>query len=264
MKNRQSDLNPILFDPSGERDRKFEEQGITMLIDTGNGLALFDDLLQLAGEYVDFIKLGFGTTVLYSKELLEKKLQLAKKANVKLYPGGTLFEIALHKGVVNEYFDFLQNVGFDYIEISEGTIDLPFRKRQMMIKEAVANGFTVISECGKKEEGSSCEVKDLERMLYSDLECGASYVIVEGRESGENVGIYNNNGKIDHGFLEDIKETIPDDIRKFLIWEAPQKKQQIELIHFWGRNVNLGNIQCKDAFSLECLRRGLRFDTFSK
>jgi phosphosulfolactate synthase len=258
----QNTWHPLLIDPTGERINKSEEFGLTMLIDKGIGIALFEELLQLGGQYVDYVKLGFGTTVLYPPELLQKKLLLAKKANVILYPGGTLFEIASHKGVLKEYFDYMQKIGFDHLEISDGTIELSPIRRRKIIKEAVAKGFTVITEYGKKDAGSQCEVNELESTLYSDLECGASYVIVEGRESGENVGIYNDKGKIDKKFLYNIKKTIPADMRKYLIWEAPQKNQQCELIHYWGRNVNFGNIQFEDVYSLECLRRGLRFDTF--
>ncbi|WP_227551403.1 phosphosulfolactate synthase [Metabacillus sediminilitoris] len=262
MKYLQNNCHPQLSDPSGERDSKSKDLGLTMLIDKGIGLSFFEELLQLSGQYTDYIKLGFGTTVLYPYDLLKKKIELAKNANVILYPGGTLYEIAAHQGVLKEYFDYIQKLGFDHIEISDGTIDLPYRIRRKTIKEALERGFTVITECGKKAAGSHFEVKDLERTLYSDLECGASYVIVEGRESGENVGIFNAKGLIDKEFLLDIETKIPNDIRKFLIWEAPQKKQQIELIQFWGRNVNIGNVQCEDSYNLECLRRGLRFDTF--
>jgi phosphosulfolactate synthase len=262
VKYLQNNCHPQLSDPSGERDSKSENLGLTMLIDKGIGLSFFEELLQLSGQYTDYIKLGFGTTVLYPYDLLKKKIELAKNANVILYPGGTLYEIAAHQGVLKEYFDYIQKLGFDHIEISDGTIDLPYRIRRKTIQEALERGFTVITECGKKAAGSHFEVKNLERTLYSDLECGASYVIVEGRESGEDVGIFNDKGLIDKEFLLDIETKIPNDIRKFLIWEAPQKKQQIELIQFWGRNVNIGNVQCEDSYNLECLRRGLRFDTF--
>jgi phosphosulfolactate synthase len=258
----QNTWHPQLIDPSGERASKSGELGLTMLIDKGISIGLFEEILQLTGQYIDYIKLGFGTAVLYPRELLQKKLLLAKKAKVTLYPGGTLFEIASHKGLVKEYFDYLRNIGFNHIEISDGTIEMPYRVRRKYIHDAVKEGFTVITECGKKAAGSHFEVKGLERTLYSDLECGASYVIVEGRESGKDVGIYNNKGMIDKEFLLDIERMIPEEMRNYLIWEAPQKKQQSDLIHFWGRNVNLGNIQFEDAYNLECLRRGLRFDTF--
>ncbi|WP_181444538.1 phosphosulfolactate synthase [Bacillus sp. 03113] len=264
MNQSENICQPQLLDPSGERISKSEKLGLTMLIDKGISITLFEEFLQLVGPYVDYIKLGFGTTMLYPFELLKKKLLLAKKANVILYPGGTLFEIAYHQGVIQEYFDYMQKIGFDHLEISDGTIDLPMRSRREMILEAITNGFSVLTECGKKAQGSQFAVKELERTLYSDLECGASYVIVEGRESGKNVGIYNNEGMVDKEFLRDCEKTINRQMRQNLIWEAPQSKQQIELIHFWGRNVNMGNIQFEDAYNLECLRRGLRFDTFAK
>jgi len=254
--------HPRLLDPSGERANRPEDFGLTMVIDKGIGLSSFEECLQLAGQYVDYIKLGFGTAVLYSPELLRKKLLLAKKSGVVLYPGGTLFEIAYYQGVLQNYLDSLAKIGFNYVEISDGTIELVTSERRRMIREITARGFTVITECGKKAGGSYLSVEDLQQTLYSDLEQGASYVIVEGRESGTNVGIYDKQGQIDTEFLTTVEKAIPADIRKRLIWEAPQKKQQIELLRFWGRNVSMGNIQFEDIYNLECLRRGLRFDTF--
>ncbi|SDG89859.1 phosphosulfolactate synthase [Aneurinibacillus thermoaerophilus] len=284
MNHPDSVYHPRLVDPSGERAGKPKDVGLTMLIDKGVGLASFEEFLQLAGQYVDYIKLGFGTVALYPSEILQKKLLLAKKAGVFLYPGGTMFEVAYHQGVLKEHLDYMElpekicnkfcqfvlkehldymeQMGFSHLEISDGTIELPASERRTVIRKIVARGFTVITECGKKASGSHLSVEDLQQTLYSDLECGASYVIVEGRESGKNVGIYDKEGKLDTEFLSAVEKKIPVDVRKHLIWEAPQKNQQIGLIHFWGRNVNMGNIQFEDAYNLECLRRGLRFDTF--
>ncbi|CEH30525.1 Putative phosphosulfolactate synthase [Aneurinibacillus migulanus] len=254
--------HPRLADPAGERVDKSKDFGLTMIIDKGIGLASFEEFLQLAGQYVDYIKLGFGTTVLYPPEILQKKLLLAQKSGVALYPGGTLFEIAYYQGVLTSYLDSIEKLGFSYLEISDGTIELPASERHNMIREITARGFTVITECGKKAGGSHLSVEDLHKTLYSDLEQGASHVIVEGRESGTDVGIYDKKGRIDPEFLTAVEQAIPGDVRKRLIWEAPKKNQQIELLRFWGRNVNMGNIQFEDAYNLECLRRGLRFDTF--
>ncbi|ERI11778.1 putative phosphosulfolactate synthase [Aneurinibacillus aneurinilyticus ATCC 12856] len=254
--------HPRLVDPAGERVDQSKDFGLTMIIDKGIGLASFEEFLQLAGQYVNYIKLGFGTTILYPPEILRKKLFLAQESGVALYPGGTLFEIAYYQGVLKNYLDSIEKLGFSYMEISDGTIDLPTSERHNMIREITARGFTVITECGKKAGGSHLSVEDLQKTLYSDLEHGASYVIVEGRESGTNVGIYDKKGRIDTEFLLAVEQAIPADVRKRLIWEAPQKNQQIELLYFWGRNVNMGNIQFEDAYNLECLRRGLRFDTF--
>jgi phosphosulfolactate synthase len=258
----ESTYHPRLVDPSGQRAAKPKDFGLTMLIDKGIGLASFGELLQFAGQYVDYIKLGFGTTALYPPEILQKKVLLAKESGVVLYPGGTLFEVAYYQGVLQEHLNYMEKMGFSHLEISDGTIELPAQERRNMIREMVSRGFVVITECGKKAVGSHLSIEDLKRTLYSDLECGASYVIVEGRESGKNVGIYDKYGHIDTDFLSTIEKVITPSVRKHLIWEAPQKSQQIQLIHFWGRNVNIGNIESEDVYNLECLRRGLRFDTF--
>jgi phosphosulfolactate synthase len=256
--------HPLLVEEIGKREGKPRRNGLTMLIDKGVGLASFEETLQLAGGYIDFIKLGFGTTLLYPMEVLSKKLLLAKKAGVTLYPGGTLFELAYHHGFINEHFEFMKEAGFTHIEISDGTINLPEKERRSLIRESKEHGFTVITECGKKAVGSCLEIEELEKTFYSDLESGASHVIVEGRESGENVGIYDENGCADTEFLCAIEKVFSGEAMNHLIWEAPRKSQQIELILFFGKEVNMGNIQFEDAYNLECLRRGFRFDTFVK
>ncbi|WP_051331176.1 phosphosulfolactate synthase [Aneurinibacillus terranovensis] len=253
--------NSLLLDPSQTREAKPRNTGMTMLIDKGIGPLVFEEILSYATPYIDFIKLGFGTAVLYPVETLKQKIALAKAAGITLYPGGTFFEIAYLNGLFSEYLVSLEEFGFSCLEISDGTISLSVGERRRIIKECRQRGFTVLAECGKKASGSHLTIDELERTLYSDIDCGASYVIVEGRESGANVGIYNSEGEPDYEFLTAIRRIIGPEVRDRLIWEAPQKNQQIDFIHFFGRNVNLGNIQTDDIYPLECLRRGLRSDT---
>ncbi|HJV45013.1 MAG TPA: phosphosulfolactate synthase [Bacillota bacterium] len=255
-----SELNDFLRDPLGKRNIHKKEQGITMIIDKGLGNHSFLDLVETAGNYIDFIKLGFGTTALYPEHILENKIGLAKKFGIDIYPGGTFFEVAFHQGKRELYFETLKQMGFNKIEISDGTIELTNRDRQRSIQQAKSLGFTVITEYGKKAEGS---VTDSEQLLYTinaDLEAGASFVIVEGRESGENVGIYDSEGKIQDHFPM-IARSIQPYINQ-VIWEAPKKSQQVELMNWFGPNVHLGNIAPDEIYSVESLRRGLRSDTF--
>lgn len=251
-----------LIDPSGVRLSKPRSHGMTMVIDKGLGPRALTDLLSLSSSFVDFIKLGFGTSVLYPPAILKEKLRISKKAGIVLYPGGTFFEVAYQKQSLPAYFDSLESIGFDYLEISDGTIEIPPKERCQLIRQAKERGFHVITECGKKANGFSLTMDELESTLYSDLECGATYVIVEGRESGINVGIYDEEGDLDMEFLQSIQSQISSDFISQLIWEAPLKKQQVSLIRCFGRNVNIGNISPNDLYSLECLRRGLRSDTF--
>ncbi|RXT13772.1 phosphosulfolactate synthase [Ammoniphilus sp. CFH 90114] len=249
-----------LQDPLGVRERRMPKRGITMIIDKGLGIAQFQDLLDTAGSYIDFVKLGFGTTALYPPQILQAKIRMAQQYKVDVYPGGTFFEVAFHHGKIRKYLSSMQQLGFTKLEISDGTVDLPEETRREAIYLAKDLGLDVITECGKKAAGSLIEVEGLMKTLLSDLQAGSSFVIIEGRESGENVGIYDEKGKFHDDFVSIMKEIRP--FNSQVIWEAPKKSQQVELINSFGPNVNLGNIPPDEIFSLESLRRGLRSDTF--
>ncbi|MBP1934170.1 phosphosulfolactate synthase [Ammoniphilus resinae] len=249
-----------LHDPAGERLKPAKDKGITMVIDKGLGVRRLEDLLDTASSYLDFIKLGFGTTALYPIHVLKEKIQLAKAHHVPMYPGGTFFEIAFYQNKLKEYLTNARELGFTKIEISDGTIHLNLDQRQYAIQLARSFGFDVITEYGKKLAGSTIEIQSLIETIENDLSAGAQLIIVEGRESGENVGIYDGRGNLRSDFSELIEQLKP--YQSYLIWEAPKKNQQVELITRFGPNVHLGNIAPDEIFSVESLRRGLRSDTF--
>jgi phosphosulfolactate synthase len=251
--------HPKLTDPSMSRQFKPRQTGITMVIDKGMGIHQFKDLLDLAAEYIDYIKIGFGTSAIYPLSFLSQKIELAKAYRVNIMPGGTFLETALYHDKVEHFFETIQHIGFNTIEISNGTISLSDEARKQLIRTAKGMGFLVLSEYGKKLSGSQLEVEELARTLEQDIENGASYVIVEGRESGKNVGVFDQNGNCKMNLLSQVKH-LP--YRHRLIWEAPLKQQQVTFIKHIGREVNLGNIPPEEVFSLETLRRGLRSDTF--
>jgi phosphosulfolactate synthase len=260
------DQNQILWnesfvDPSATRMMKPRSEGKTMIIDKGLGISSFLDVLQTSSAHVDYIKLGFGTSVLYPQSILMDKIKLAKEYQVAIYPGGTFFEVAFTQKKTKEYFQNLIQWGFDTVEISDGSIFLSQQDRSSAIRLAKDLGLQVITECGKKVSGSTIELLEIQETLEHDLTNGAQYMIIEGRESGENVGIYNAEGKADEDFIKSIKDTLGVQAES-LIWEAPQKSQQIALLSLFGTNVNLGNIAPQEIYSLESLRRGLRSDTF--
>lgn len=252
---------PTFIDPSTTRLNKPRQHGLTMIIDKGLGLANFKDILQTASTHIDFIKLGFGTSALYPQHILQKKIQWANEYEVSIYPGGTFFEVAYAQGRFKKYLQNALDWGFTTIEISDGSISLSFQERREAIHQAKEMNFSILTECGKKANGSMLELSEIEETLYSDLECGAEYMIVEGRESGKNVGIYDSKGEIDRSFIEDVQTKLGSTLER-MIWEAPQKQQQVTLIQSFGANVNLGNIAVGEIYSLESLRRGLRSDTF--
>jgi len=250
----------IIDFPLKNRNAKPRNNGLTMVIDKGLGLYQVNDLLKVNGAYVDYLKLGFGTSALYPGHVLEEKISLIKEHGIKIYTGGTFFEIAFLQNKVSEYLHNLIKLGFTTVEISDGTIELPIYMRHEFIQQAVSLGFEVITEVGKKDSSVVLNWDDCLSDIEADLKAGASKVIIEGRESGKGVGMYDGNGAINTEPFEKIKANL--DV-KDIIFEAPLKDQQHELIENIGVNVNLGNINPNEVLALEALRVGLRGDTLN-
>lgn len=238
---------------------KPRQTGWTMLIDTGMSLGSMRSLLSIAADYVDLIKLSFGTSVLYTAETLRAKVLLGRQYGVEVYPGGTLLEIAMIQDRLEPFAERAAEIGFKYLEISDGTVSMNPRFRERLIKQLVAMGFCVISEVGKKHPADRLPHLRVREQINEDLAAGSSKVIIEGRESGKGVVIYRNDGSIDEDELEFLAQSVPDP--NLLLWEAPQKPQQQDLIMRFGTNVNLGNVYPEHAIALEALRVGLRGDT---
>lgn len=245
--------------PLPGREAKPRNCGLTMVIDKGMGLTEVRDLLELGSDYIDFIKLTFGTSAFYSTRLLQQKISLVKSFGVDIFPGGTFLEIAVLQNRLLCYLQRAKELGFTFVEVSDGTIEMTPEIRRGAITMAVDMGLRVISEVGKKDPREHLPEKRMHEQVASDLEYGAYRVIVEGRESGKGVVIYDNEGRVKSEDLERLVEGIPNPAS--LIWEAPLKNQQEQLIMRFGPNVNLGNVQSSDVLALEALRVGLRGDT---
>ncbi|MCC3373380.1 phosphosulfolactate synthase [Cohnella sp. REN36] len=256
----ESQWHPLLSDPSESRRPKPREAGRTMVMDKGLGPNAFEDLLTTASPYIDLIKFGFGTSPLYPLPMLREKIASAQKHGIATFPGGTLLEAAVRLDVIDAFFRSALELGFDAVEVSDGTIAMDRRTRDALIRQAGQYGFRVFTEYGKKLSGSRISLDDLCRTAERDLLCGAEAVTVEARESGVGVGLFDEEGNCREEELREIVRRIPDTAR--LMWEAPQKEQQAHLLRTLGSDVNLGNVSPQDAFALETLRRGLRSDTF--
>lgn len=263
--------SPELYDPSGLRKAsdpdtvnrsasRIEGRGQTMVIDKGLGRNAFMDLIELAADYIDCVKFGFGTAPLYNTELLLYKIKLAKRNSITVMPGGTLLETAVQQDVVPAFFDTICSLGFNGIEVSDGTIELSRDKRTELIQEGRKRGLRVVTEYGKKLSGSLIDATLLAITAEADWEAGAELVTIEARESGVGVGLFDEEGECREDVLETILKFVPD--TKRLMWEAPLKHQQVHLLRKFGSDVHLGNISPNDTLSLETLRRGLRSDTF--
>lgn len=238
------------------REQKPRRRGLTHVLDRGLNIAEIDGLVETAGAYVDIVKLGWGTG--YVTGNLESKVKRYQGHGIPVVVGGTLGEIALARGKFDAFCDWLRELGLTHIEISDGAIELP-RKRKLALIEglATAGEFTVLSEVGSKDPDALVAPYRWVRDIKQELEAGADHVILEARESG-NAGVFRPNGEVRMGLIEEIEQDIDPDK---LIFEAPLKHQQVWFIEHFGSDVNLGNIGPGDVIALETLRLGLRADT---
>ncbi len=252
----------IIRMPVPGRSQKPRSTGLTMVIDKGIGLRLSADLLETAADVIDVIKLTFGTSAFYDEALLKKKNKLLTSSGIEVMPGGTFLEVAVWQGVVREYLEQAKRLGFSAIEVSDGTIAMDRQRRQDLIKRCLDLGFRVITEVGKKDPKDVLPIALIHQLIGEDMEAGAFKIIIEAREAGKGVGIFDQEGRTRQDEVENIIAGAKD--VNDLIWEAPLKNQQQDLILRFGPNVNLGNIPHDEILALESLRQGLRGDTLKK
>jgi phosphosulfolactate synthase len=238
-----------------ERTAKPRNSGLTMMMDKGLSLREVENFIEASGHLTDVAKFGFGTA--FVSRDLEAKLKLYRENDIRPYFGGTLFEAFYARGMFEDYLRLLDKYNMDLAEISDGSVIIPHDEKCELIAR-MAKDRTVLSEVGSKDSGIIISPAKWIKMMSTELEAGSWKVIAEGRESG-NVGVFRPNGTA-HTYLINkiIAKVKPEDI----LWEAPQKNQQVWFIKLFGANVNLGNIAPNEMIPLECLRLGLRGDTF--
>jgi phosphosulfolactate synthase len=237
------------------RATKPREVGITHLMDRGLSVAEVDGLMEVAGESVDIVKLGFGTALATGN--LDAKLARYRKHDVPVVLGGTVTELAVQQDRVEELVGWIRTLGLVHIEVSDGTITFDPAAKRALIRRLAGDGFVVLSEVGSKDNDKIMAPYRWVEQIEAELEAGAWKVICEGRETGT-AGIARPDGELRQGLIDEIAHAV-DPAR--IIFEAPQKDQQVVLIKRFGADVNLGNIAPDDVLPLETMRLGLRSDT---
>ncbi len=238
-----------------DRPPKPRSAGRTHGLDKGMGPATLRDLLSVAAPYLDLVKLGWGTSVV--TPALDEKLAIYADAGIEVCLGGTLFELAVLQGRVDEYAAWLHELGIRSVEVSDGTLTMPETEKLELIERLVPD-FTVYSEVGSKDAEAIVSPARWLEAIRAELDAGVSHVILEGRESGT-AGLYRQSGEIRMGLIQEIIDAgVP---AERLVFEAPRKAQQVWLIEHLGHDVNLANIPLDEAIPLETLRLGLRGDT---
>lgn len=239
-----------------ERTEKPRSNGITMVMDRGLSISEVENFLEVGGPHADIVKLGWATSFVTPN--LAEKLRVYKEANMPTYFGGTLFEAFVVRNQFDDYRRTLDKFGMKYAEVSDGSIDIPHEEKCEYIRK-LSDQVTVISEVGSKDAQKIFAPYKWIKLMQAELEAGSWKLIAESREGG-NVGIYRDSGEVREGLIDEILTQIPEET---IIWEAPQKDQQVWFIKLIGANVNLGNIAPSEVIPLETIRLGLRGDTFN-
>lgn len=239
-----------------ERTAQPRSAGLTMVMDKGLSIHEVHDFMSVSGPHVDIVKLGFGTSFVTPN--LRQKIEAYQSYHVPVYFGGTLFEAFLVRNQFDDYIAVCKDYGISYVEVSDGSVSIPHAEKCGYI-EKLTRHATVLSEVGSKDAAHIIPPYKWIELMRAELEAGSSYVIAEAREAG-NVGIYRGSGEVREGLVQEILTQIPEEK---IIWEAPQKAQQLYFLELIGCNVNLGNIAPNEVIPLEAMRIGLRGDTFS-
>ncbi|MBK8712663.1 MAG: phosphosulfolactate synthase [Niastella sp.] len=239
-----------------DRNPKPRNFGLTMVMDKGLSVEEAKNFMSVASPHVDIVKLGFGTA--HVTPNLKEKLEVYKSYNVPIYFGGTLFEAFLIRNQFKDYLSVCKEYGVSFMEVSDGSITIPHAEKCGYIEKLTQYG-TVLSEVGSKDAAHIIPPYKWIELMQAELNAGSAYVIAEAREAG-NVGIYRGTGEVREGLVQEILTKIE---ASKIIWEAPQKAQQLYFLQLIGCNVNLGNIAPSEVIPLEAMRIGLRGDTFT-
>jgi len=239
-----------------KRANKPRNEGLTMVMDKGLSLNEAENMVALKSEIADIVKLGFGTSLL--TRYIKEKINLYKQSGMMVYTGGTLFEAFIIRNQFDDFCKLMDQLNLEMIEVSDGSISMEHDQKCELIQKLSKN-YKVISEIGSKDESITIQDYDWVKLMKKEIEAGSWKVIAEAREGG-NIGMFEKNGDVKAHLVKQITKEI--ELSKIL-WEAPQKEQQVWFINNFGANVNLGNISPNDIISLECLRLGLRGDTFN-
>jgi phosphosulfolactate synthase len=240
-----------------ERTTQPRSYGLTMVNDKGLSVMEARHLVSGAGPHVDLVKLAFGTALFTGG--LHEKIRLFRDAGIPVFFGGLLFEACVIRGQFDDFLELLKEYEISHIEVSDGSIDITHAEKCSYIEKLAKYG-TVLSEIGSKDKDREHITPPYQwiKLMQAELNAGSGYIVAESRETG-NVGIYRNSGEVREGLVQEILTKVP---AEKILWEAPQKDQQLYFLTLIGPNANLGNINPAEVVALEAMRLGLRGDSF--
>ncbi|MGP6239597.1 phosphosulfolactate synthase [Cuniculiplasma sp. SKW4] len=241
---------------SGLSSERIKMSGKTMVIDR---FAYDLSVLDRFAPFVTYVKLGWGIPFLLNEVNVKERIRTIREKGIGVSNGGTFLENFMIRGKLMKGLSVIKSLGFDYIELSEGIMDVSRQEKNIISEFAGSNNMRLIMEVGKKNRNDQLSLQDTIEKIHEDMEFNPFMVIIEGRESGKDVEIYDHEGNIKWDWVEEILDQIP---LERVMFEAPIESQQTELIIRLGNQVNLGNISLYSIPAMASQRFGVRGDNF--
>jgi len=240
--------------PKVERPRP---RGITHVLDRLQHLSAEE--LEYLSPYFDIAKIGWGLPLLLPRDRIRQRIRLYHDVSVEVSTGGTLLEYAVVHDRVAELVSEARELGFDIVEVSSGIIELSQAQVDHLAETVRDAGLDFFVEVGKKDLQHQLSLKETNTQIARARALKPRQVIIESRESGKGVGIYDSDGAIKWDWVRSILDENPADE---LLFEAPLESQQVQLLRELGADVNLGNVALSSVAPLASERLGQRGETF--
>jgi phosphosulfolactate synthase len=233
------------------------DTGITVVLDRLSGLVK-EEFHEVA-KFVNLVMIGWGLSLVWGETGLRSRIQYYHDEGVKVALSGTLIERSFQGGGAAKTLQMAKDLSFDFVEISDGIIDMTAEVKASLVAAAKQMGFAVLYTVGKKDPSAQPSQGEMLVQIREGLKLEPYKVLIESRERGRGVGIYDEEGNVRWPQLRSITGTYD---HEDLIFEAPSEAQQAALILELGPRVNLGHVALGSVATLQSERMGLRFDTF--
>ena len=238
---------------------KPRRSGLTMVSDYQLGLKALEDLLDVAGDYIDIFKIATGTSRLFARDHLTAKISMLHAAGVRVLLGGQFQEYLIHTvglDMLPRHLDEAREVGFDMIEISENLVDLGPGGMVTMLQAVTEAGLDPVGEIGTKDLKTDAD--SLVGDVRAVLEAGSVFAMIEGQE------LMRDNGEPNVELIEYLKRELDVDRCMFELPTPRVGSTTVDiyackkaLVKAFGRDVNLGNVTPDVVIETETTRLGL-------
>jgi phosphosulfolactate synthase len=234
----------------------------TCPFDPGDDPGTLEGHMEQSGHLIGTVKISMACWMVADEGVSRRKIAAVTRLGIPAVAGGGPFEVAVAQRALPAYLDLCADMGLTRIECGEGFTELALGPEEI-IGQAGERGLEVEFELGEKHSGRFTDESTQELIETGRhwLGAGAVRLVVEARESAEDVGLFSAPGEFDARQADLLAEAFG---LEQLLFEAPNKASQFALIDHFGPSVQLGNVRLEEVLRVEIYRRGLHSDAFRR